>query len=150
MSTVNDVLNVYEELLIPACDINIAEIIVSYIRIVAKDECVWCCDENCEKLQLDKENWKPFKILCGKSYHHDGTLTDDAFDDIYSGKCLILEDHAKFACELGDYDNSLRNLPWYIKKNIDWFNVWETMTNSTYSVYEDGFDKYVFVGCIWD
>jgi hypothetical protein len=41
MSTVNDVLNIYEELLIPTCDINIAEMIVSYIRIIAIDECVW-------------------------------------------------------------------------------------------------------------
>jgi hypothetical protein len=141
MSTVNDVLNIYEELLIPVCCINVAEIIISYIRIVADDECVWCCDENCEKLELGEEHWKPFKMLCG-DYDHDGTLTKDYFEDVYAGKWSDLSVFAQDLCENCD-DGSLGNLPWYIKKNIDWDKVWETLS-SDYSVYEDGFDNYVF------
>jgi hypothetical protein len=142
MSTVNDVLNIYEELLIPTCDINIAEMIVAYIRIVAIDECVWCCDENCEKLELDEENWKPFKLLCGGDYGHDGTLTEDYFQDVYAGNWSDLSDFAQDTCENCD-DGSIKGLPWYIKNNIDWGKVWKTISHD-YNVYEDGFDNYVF------
>jgi len=101
-------------------------------------ECKWCCDENCEILELDKDHWDPFKTLCYEESNHDGTLTKDMFEEQYNGKWYVLSRFAKDQMENTD-DGSLSDLPWYIKQCIDWDKVWETISVD-YNVYDD----YVF------
>ena len=129
MSTVAEVRNIYHTELSRFVNKDIADLIISYIRIVAQNECEWCCIENCRKLKIDHLYWIPFNRLC-KLLLCDGTgknglLTFDFFVKNYIGEYDDFGECAKVICE--SY-HRLDNLPWYIISNVNWNSVWDDIS----------------------
>lgn len=121
---------------------NVVNIILSYMIIIAEEECSWCCAENCALLGIDKVNWKPFNKLC-KLLKCDGTgrnglLTPKYFNKKYIGKYVNLDECAKDICET---HLKMDNLPWFIVSNINWIDVWRDISVDFYVS-----DNYVFYG----
>ena len=139
MSTVIEVRNMYNHILDKYVNSDVSRMIMRYVYIVADDECEWCCDENCEILELSKDNWVPFKVLCGEEYNHTcESLTKDEFEERYNGYHVNMADFAYELCEDCEYD-SLGSLPWYIKNHINWDLVWDDL-----SVDYDDYSNHIF------
>lgn len=140
MSTVKEVRNNYKKVL-SLFNSNIIELILSYKHIIAETECDWCCDDNCKELELGEEHWEPFKLLCGNEYEHNSNLTKDQFEDKYCDKWYDLSEFAKNECENCTI-SLLNELPNVVKDNINWNNVWETLS-CDYKVYENHVFRYL-------
>lgn len=129
MSTVADVKKIYHKELSRFVNKDISNLIISYIRIVAEDECEWCCNEHCIKLGIDTVYWVPFKKLCNKlicdGTGKGGQLTLKYFYKYYVGEYDNMGECAKIICE--SY-HRMDILPWYIVSNINWNNVWKDIS----------------------
>lgn len=136
MDTVSEVIECYMDILGAHFIPDITNIVISYIYIVADTECEWCCDSNCETLSLYEDYWKPFKILCGEEYSHDGELTKDEFGERYNGD---YHSESKFAEEMSYnyHPDEMESLPWFVKNGINWESVWDEL--SSYYVFYDGY-----------
>jgi hypothetical protein len=112
---------------LPECVISIID---GYI--IPNDECLDCCDHTLQELNVDEDKHQPIKIYCSYYGHDEFNMSD--FEESYVGHWDDPADYAKETCE-DCYGDSVEELPWFIKKNIDWSAVWDDMRVDYFEEY---------------